>query len=82
MHSMEFGKIIALLIKKLAEQIGLAEILQQYNQHLYKINELVALRKKGVKFDTVIKEVSTQGKLVTVDAIEREFDFGEVEWVL
>ena len=72
----------ALLIKKLAEQIGLAEILQQYNQHLYKINELVALRKKGVKFDTVIKEVSTQGKLVTVDAIEREFDFGEVEWVL
>ena len=72
----------ALLIKKLAEQISLAEILQQYNQHLYKINELVTLRKSGIKFDTVIKEVSVQGKLVTVDAIEREFDFGEVEWVL
>ena len=72
----------ALLIKKLAEQISLAEILQQYNQHLYKINELVTLKKAGVKFDTVIKEVSGQGKLVTVDAIEREFDFGEVEWVL
>ena len=72
----------ALLIKKLAEQISLADILQQYNQHLYKINELVTLRKSGIKFDTVIKEVSAQGKLVTVDAIEREFDFGEVEWVL
>ena len=72
----------ALLIKKLAEQISLADILQQYNQHLYKINELVTLRKSGIKFDTVIKEVSVQGKLVTVDAIEREFDFGEVEWVL
>ena len=72
----------ALLIKQLAQQISMEKILQQYNQHLYKINELVTLRKSGIKFDTVIKEVSVQGKLVTVDAIEREFDFGEVEWVL
>jgi BirA family biotin operon repressor/biotin-[acetyl-CoA-carboxylase] ligase len=71
-----------LVMKKLAEALTLYEILQQYNQHLYKINELVTLRKAGVKFETVIKEVSTQGKLITVDAIEREFDFGEVEWVL
>ena len=71
-----------LLMKKLDEASSLEAILQQYNQHLYKINELVALRKNGVKFDTVIKEVSAQGKLITVDAIEREFDFGEVEWVL
>jgi BirA family biotin operon repressor/biotin-[acetyl-CoA-carboxylase] ligase len=71
-----------LLIFTLAEQTGLEKILQQYNQHLYKINELVTLRKGGTRFDTVIKEVSPQGKLVTVDAIEREFDFGEVEWVL
>ena len=71
-----------LLMKKLDEASSLEAILQQYNQHLYKINELVALRKNGVKFDTVIKEVSAQGKLITVDAIEREFDFGEVEWLL
>lgn len=68
-------------MKKLAEAPALDEILQQYNQHLYKINELVTLRKTGVKFETVIKEVSAQGRLITVDAIEREFDFGEVEWV-
>jgi BirA family biotin operon repressor/biotin-[acetyl-CoA-carboxylase] ligase len=71
-----------LVMKKLTEALTLDEILQQYNKHLYKINELVTLRKTGVKFETVIKEVSTQGKLITVDAIEREFDFGEVEWVL
>jgi BirA family transcriptional regulator, biotin operon repressor / biotin---[acetyl-CoA-carboxylase] ligase len=71
-----------LLMKKLQEVVSLEKILQQYNQHLYKINELVTLRKSGVKFDTVIKEVSPQGKLITVDAFEREFDFGEVEWVL
>jgi len=72
----------ALLIKNLSAGKTPEEMLQQYNEHLYKINQLVTFRKAGVKFDTVIKEVSAQGKLVTVDAIEREFDFGEVEWVL
>ncbi len=72
----------ALLMLRLSEQMGLQKILAQYNLHLYKINELVTLRKGTTKFDTVIKEVSAHGKLVTVDAIEREFDFGEVEWVL
>lgn len=71
-----------LFLKKLAAGRTSGEILQQYNQHLYKIHEQVTLRKAGVKFDTYIKEVSAQGRLITVDAIEREFDFGEVEWVL
>jgi BirA family transcriptional regulator, biotin operon repressor / biotin---[acetyl-CoA-carboxylase] ligase len=72
----------ALLIKKLEEELSMEKILQQYNQQLYKMNELVTLKKGGIKFDTVIKEVSLQGKLITVDAIEQEFDFGEVEWML
>ena len=75
-------ELYTLLMVKLTEQTGPEKILEQYNQHLYKMNELVTLRKSGIKFDTVIKEVSMQGKLVTVDATEREFDFGEVEWVL
>jgi len=72
----------SLLMKNLAAGIPPDEILREYNEHLYKLNQLVTFRKAGAKFDTVIKEVSAQGKLVTVDAIEREFDFGEVEWVL
>ena len=75
-------ELYVLLLKNLSQVIAPEKILQQYNQQLYKINELVTLRKAGVKFDTVIKEVSATGRLVTVDAIEREFDFGEVEWVL
>ena len=53
-----------------------------YNEHLYKLNHLVKLKKEGAAFETVIKEVSPTGRLITVDAVEREFDFGEVEWVL
>lgn len=39
------------------------------------------LKKEGSIFETVIKAVSAEGKLLTVDAADREFDFGEVEWV-
>ena len=72
----------ALLMKNLSEQKSLENILQDYNQHLYKINKQVTLKKEGAKFDTVIKGVTPQGRLITVDAFEREFDFGEVDWVL
>jgi BirA family biotin operon repressor/biotin-[acetyl-CoA-carboxylase] ligase len=72
----------ALLMKKLSEAVSIEKTLEEYNEHLYKMNELVTLKKGEVEFDTVIKEVSPQGRLVTVDAVEREFDFGEVEWVL
>jgi BirA family biotin operon repressor/biotin-[acetyl-CoA-carboxylase] ligase len=71
-----------LIMKQLAQQLKPVKTLQQYNQRLYKMNELVTLKTNGIKFDTVIKEVSAAGKLVTVDEIEREFDFGEVDWVL
>lgn len=74
-------ELYSLLMKNLATAAKPDEILKAYNEHLYKINQLVTLRRAGIKFDTVVKEVSAQGKLVTVDAIEREFDFGEVEWV-
>ena len=72
----------ALLMKNLGETKSAVEIFNQYNEHLYKINKTVKLKKDGVIFDTVIKKISTAGRLITVDAIEREFDFGEVEWVL
>jgi BirA family transcriptional regulator, biotin operon repressor / biotin---[acetyl-CoA-carboxylase] ligase len=82
-NSAELAKELQLLLmQRLSDKTFFENILKQYNQHLYKINELVSLRKNGVKFDTVVKEVSKQGKLITVDAFEREFDFGEVEWLL
>ena len=75
-------KLHALLMKILLEQKSFANILQHYNQHLYKINNQVTLKKNGAKFATVIKGVTDQGRLITADASEREFEFGEVEWVL
>ena len=76
------NELNAMLMKNLGELKSADKILDQYNEHLYKINKTVTLKKDAVKFETVIKEVSAAGRLITVDAIEREFDFGEVEWVL
>lgn len=70
------------ILEKTADDKELDKVLQQYNEQLYKRNELVTLRKGRIKFDTKIKEVSARGRLVTTDSLEREFDFGEVEWVL
>jgi birA, biotin-[acetyl-CoA-carboxylase] ligase region len=72
----------ALLMKNLAARHTAASLMEQYNEQLYKRNKPVILKKDGVRFETVIKEVSPLGRLITVDAIEREFDFGDVEWVL
>ena len=72
----------ALLMKKLADSKATATVIELYNEQLYKINKQVTLTKGETAFDTVIKRVSFEGKLVTVDAVERQFDFGEVEWVL
>jgi BirA family biotin operon repressor/biotin-[acetyl-CoA-carboxylase] ligase len=71
-----------LLMKNLKTGKTMDETTQHYNKELYKKDEQVTLKKANIKFDTIIKSISAQGKLQTVDAIEREFDFGEVEWVL
>ena len=77
-------ELYALLIKKIPELTAKSfdKILEDYNTHLYKLNKNVLLKKEGSIFETVIKAVSAEGQLLTVDAADREFDFGEVEWVL
>ena len=60
---------------------GFEKMLAEYNQNLFGLNKKVKLKKDNAVFETTIKGVSSQGKLVTVGTIEREFDFDEVEWV-
>ena len=58
------------------------DTMETYNEHLFKRNENVRLKKGNMVFETVVKGVSGQGRLLTNDSTEREFDFGEVEWLL
>ncbi len=77
-------ELYTLLMKKIQELStrSFDKILEDYNTHLYKLNKNVLLKIENSIFETVIKTVSAEGKLLTVDSTDREFDFGEVEWVL
>ena len=70
-------KYYHLLIKE-----GFHSIYSNYISYLYKKEEKVKLRKENRVFEAVIKKVTPAGKLVVQHAIEEEFDFGELEWMI
>jgi BirA family transcriptional regulator, biotin operon repressor / biotin---[acetyl-CoA-carboxylase] ligase len=45
-------------------------------------DKTVKLKRANAVFKTTVKSVSLLGQLHTVDTMERQFDFGEVEWIL
>jgi len=59
-----------------------SRIHDQYVAHLYMKNATVKLKKGNRVFEAMIKSVSPSGKLIVQHAIEEEFDFGEVEWMI
>lgn len=61
---------------------GFETIYSSYLSFLYKKSESVRLRKGNRAFDATIKTVSNTGRLVVKHAIEEEFDFGEIDWVI
>jgi BirA family biotin operon repressor/biotin-[acetyl-CoA-carboxylase] ligase len=56
-------------------------ILEMYNQHLYKKDELVKLKKDNRIFSGMIRKVTPTGQLVVQHSVEEQFDFGEIEWL-
>lgn len=77
-------KLHSLIIEnvKESEVVNLNAILNEYNNYLYKKGERVKLRKENVVFETKIESVNEFGQLLTYDNFERQFEFGEVEWVV
>jgi len=77
-------ELYAVLLQKTSslDSSSFETILSEYNQQLYALNKAVNLKKNDTVFESVIKEVNANGQLVTVDEVERVFDFGEVEWML
>ncbi len=57
-------------------------LMGDYNSVLFKKDCVVKLKKGKIEFDTVIKSVTENGRLYTVDRVDNFFDFGEVEWVI
>lgn len=60
---------------------GFERMLAEYNQYLFGLDKKIKLKKDNCVFEATIKGVSAQGKLITGDTIERQFNFDEVEWL-
>jgi BirA family transcriptional regulator, biotin operon repressor / biotin---[acetyl-CoA-carboxylase] ligase len=58
------------------------QLLEEYNDILYRKTERVKLKKQAVVFETVIKEVNKAGELITEDALTQRFNSGDVQWVI
>lgn len=62
---------------------GFDAIFSEYNSNLYKRNETLKLKKETRVFETVIKGVSPDGRLVTAsNGIDEMFSFGEIIWMI
>jgi BirA family transcriptional regulator, biotin operon repressor / biotin---[acetyl-CoA-carboxylase] ligase len=61
---------------------GAVRLIEEYNSRLYKRNEVVRLKKDNAVFETVVTGVSALGELMTRDVLERQWTFGDVEWVI
>lgn len=57
------------------------QLLNEYNNVLYKRNERVKLKKQNIIFETIISGVSPTGQLQTADGNSNAFSFDEVEWL-
>lgn len=57
-------------------------LLSEYNRHLYKLNASVKFRKGNRVFEGVVKSVTLRGGLRVCHAMEEEFAFGEIEWII
>jgi BirA family biotin operon repressor/biotin-[acetyl-CoA-carboxylase] ligase len=79
----EAKKICELIDKNfnLLREKGFEPIFSKYNQHLYKANEKVKIKRDNIVIEVMILGVSKEGRLVVKHAIEEELDFGKVEWL-
>ncbi len=75
-------ELVSLVLKRIEElKSGNFEtMLAEYNHHLFARNKTVRLKKGSIVFQTNILGVSPSGQLITKDALERRFDFDEVEF--
>ena len=68
-------------IQKRLEGLNLGNVLDDYNNHLYKKGERVFLKANNSIFETQIKGVNNKGQLITFDKKEELFTWGTVEWI-
>lgn len=58
------------------------EILNEYNQHLYKRDEPVIFKRKNELFSAQIKSADEFGNIILYDGVLKAYRSGELEWMI
>lgn len=61
---------------------GRALLLQDYNAHLYKQNEVVTFQSRDITFNAMIKRVNEKGELIVNNGQDISIMHGSYEWVV
>jgi BirA family biotin operon repressor/biotin-[acetyl-CoA-carboxylase] ligase len=61
---------------------GFENLLNEYNQSLYKRNEMVKIKKDSRVFTGRVVKVDEAGRLIIYTSYEEAFEFGSIEWIL
>ena len=81
----ELAKELHLLVMKRVNEINensFGILLKEYNQLLYKLNEKIALKHNNEIIEAVIHSVTDKGQLQVTDTTQKQFNFGEVEFLI
>ena len=77
----QYCEILAKNLRQLAKE-GFTPIHSAYVERLYKRGETARFRIGNRSFEARVKTVRADGRLVLEHAIEEEFNFGELEWII
>lgn len=77
----ELAQIIHLCFEGLLK-FGFNPVYEAYQASLYKRGERVKLRQGTRSFEGLLKGITPDGRLIVQTAVEEEFNFGEIEWIL
>jgi BirA family biotin operon repressor/biotin-[acetyl-CoA-carboxylase] ligase len=61
---------------------GFKNMLNEYNESLYKKNEMVKFKKDSRVFNGRVVKVDEAGRLIVHTAYEEAFEFGSIEWII
>ena len=78
----ELNSIVNKYFNRLIQE-GFGGIYKEYHDSLYKLNQLIKLKKDNRVFLTTFMGISPAGQLITRNnKVEENFDFGEITWII
>ena len=57
------------------------QLLSAYNEHLYKIDEVVHFKRNNIMFQAEVSGVDKHGQLLIMHGVEERIPFGEITWL-